>query len=136
MMKLLLVICLTGIGFSVVADELKSIDMQDDWGIKPVHIRVTAGGYMIEFRYEILDTEKALILSDRKDFPYLQAVKSRAKLSVPYGPTVGFLKSNRRFIKEGKNYIALFSNEGKHLLQGDKVKIQIKSQVSTELTLN
>ncbi len=117
------------------ADELKSIDLEKDWGIKPIHLRITAAGYMIEFRYKILDMEKALLLSDRKDFPYLLSMKSRAKLSVPYGSTVGFLKSNRRFLKKGKNYIAMFSNEGKHMLVGDKVKIQIKKQVSPELVL-
>ena len=126
---------IVGICFSVSADELKTINMQDDWGIQPVHARISAAGYMIEFRYKILDTEKALIMSDRKDFPYLQAMKSRAKLSVPFGPTVGFLKSNRKFIKKGKNYIAMFSNEGKHLNRGDKVKIQIKDQLSEAITL-
>ena len=118
-----------------MAQELESIDLQKDWGIQPVHMRITAGGYMIEFRYKILDTDKALILSDRKDYPYLLSMKSRAKLSVPYGSTVGFLKSNRRFIKQGKNYIAMFSNEGQHMLKGDKVKVQIKNQVSAELVL-
>ncbi|MCP4078470.1 MAG: hypothetical protein GY744_20100 [Gammaproteobacteria bacterium] len=117
------------------AQDLKPIDLQGDWGIEPVHLRVTANGFMIEFRYKVLDAEKALILSDRKEFPYLLSMKSRAKLSVPYGSTVGFLKSNRRFIKKGKNYIAMFSNEGQHMLKGDRVKIQIKNQVSSELVL-
>ena len=126
--------------FSLIASPAQAqknelIDLQQDWGIQPVHLRITADGYMIEFRYKILDIDKALILSDRKDFPYLLSMKSRAKLSVPYGATVGFLKSNRRFIKQGKNYIAMFSNEGKHMLKGDKVKIQIKNQISTELVL-
>lgn len=118
-----------------LAQDQKSIDLQKDWGIQPVFLRITADGYMIEFRYKVLDKDKALILSDRKDFPYLLSMKSKAKLSVPYGSTVGFLKSNRRFIKQGKNYIAMFSNEGKHMLKGDKVKIQIKNQLSPELVL-
>jgi len=135
--KMLLAICIAGFCLNVTADELKSIDMRDAWGVEPIHLRVTAAGYMIEFRYKILDVEKALILSSRKreDFPYLQSLKSRAKLSVPYGSTVGFLKSNRRFHKKGKNYIAMFSNEGQHLLPGDKVKVQIRDQLSQELTV-
>jgi len=135
--KLLLAICITGYCLSVTADELKTIEMQDAWGVEPIHLRVTAAGYMVEFRYKILDVEKALILASRKreDFPYLQSLKSKAKLSVPYGSTVGFLKSNRRFHKKGKNYIAMFSNEGQHLLPGDKVKVQIKDQLSQELTV-
>ena len=127
------------ISFCVTASEsdLKTVDMQQDWGIIPVHIRLTAAGYMIEFRYRVIDTEKALILSSRKlaDFPYLQVQKSNAKLSVPYGSTVGFLKSNRSFLKEGKNYTAMFSNQGQHLIAGDKVYIQVKDQLSPELTV-
>ena len=131
----LLSLCIAGVCLSVNASELKQIDMQKDWGIQPVHIRVTAGGYMIEFRYKILDTEKALILSDRKDYPHLNALKSQARLSVTYGATVGVLKSNRRFIKQGKNYNAIFSNEGQHLLPGDKVKVSIRDELSPEMTL-
>ena len=138
---LLVAICLAGFCLNAPAaelkpaDELKQVDLLQDWGIEPVHIRVTAAGYMIEFRYKVLDSEKALILSDRKDFPYLLAQKSKAKLSVPFGATVGFLKSNRRFLKEGKNYIAMFSNEGQHLLPGDQVKVQVRNQVSPTLVL-
>ncbi|MCP3852644.1 MAG: hypothetical protein GY694_20815 [Gammaproteobacteria bacterium] len=135
--KLLVIICLAGLYLPLSADELQSIEMQDAWGIEPIHVRLTGAAYMIEFRYKILDAEKALMLSSRKraEFPYLRAIKSKALLSVPYGPTVGFLKSNRRFHKLGKNYIAMFSNEGQHLLRGDKVKIQIKDQLSQELTV-
>jgi hypothetical protein len=133
--QLLLALCLLGASLSVSAEELKSIGFLQDWGIEPVHIRVTADGYMVEFRYRIMDVEKALILSDRKDFPRLQSQKSRAKLVVPYGPTVGFLKSNRKFVKLGKNYTTMFSNENRHMNVGDKVKIEIRDQVSPELVL-
>ena len=106
-----------------------------EWGIEPIHARVTANGFMIEFRYKVVDPEKATILSDRKRFPYMLSMKSRAKLSVPYFPTVGFIKSNRKFLHPGKNYTAMFSNEGTHMLRGDQVRIQVRDQVSQVLTL-
>jgi len=134
-LKFLLIVYLLSFSASLLADDLKQINMQEDWGVEPVHMRVTANGFMIEFRYKILDVDKAMIFSDRKVFPYLLSMKSKARLSIPYGSTVGFLKSNRRFIKKGKNYIAMFSNEGQHMLKGDKVKIQIKNQVSPALAL-
>ncbi len=133
--QLLITLCLLASISGVSASELKSISLVDDWGVELIYLRVTAAGYMIEFRYKILDDQKALILSSRKDFPYLLAMKSKAKLSVPYGSTVGFLKSNRPFLKKGKNYVAMFSNEGQHLLPGDKVKIQVKNEISEELTV-
>ncbi len=137
LIKMLVIIYLAGLCLSVSADELQSIEMQDAWGIEPIHVRLTGAAYMIEFRYKILDAEKASMLSSRKrtDFPYMRALKGNVLLSVPYGPTVGYLKSNRKFHKLGKNYIALFSNEGQYLLRGDKVKIKIKDQLSQELTV-
>jgi len=135
MRQVILLLVISGLNFTINAAELKTIDMASDWGIKPVHLRVTADGYMVEFRYKILDTEKALILSDRKDFPYLKSMKSRARLTVPFFPTTGFQKSSRRFVKKGKNYTAMFSNENKHMLPGDKARIEIKNQASQILTL-
>ena len=137
LVKNLILVLAVCICIPVSATEFETIDMQSDWGIEPVHARITARGYMVEFRYRVLDTEKALIMSSRKvsEFPYLLAEKSKARLSVPYGSTVGFLKSNRSFLKKGKNYTAMFSNQGKHLLPGDTVRIQLKGQVSAEISL-
>jgi hypothetical protein len=133
--KVILLVCLAAICGAASTDQPRQINLKEDWGIEPVLLRVTADGYMIEFRYKVLDTEKALVLSDRKFYPHLNSVKSRARLSVVYGPTVGVLKSNRKFLKLGKNYNAMFSNEGRHLLPGDKVQIQVKDMITPELTL-
>jgi hypothetical protein len=134
MKSVMFLFLLIGVFTSSQAD-LKTVEMEKEWGIEPVHARVTANGYMIEFRYKVVDPEKALILSDRKDFPYMISLKSRAKLSVPYFPTVGYVKSNRSFLHEGRNYSALFSNENRHMLRGDQVKIQVKGQLSETITL-
>lgn len=117
------------------AGALKTIDLEHDWGIEPVLLRITAKGYMIEFRYKVLNPEKAMILSHKKVFPSMLSMKSKARLSVPYGSTVGYLKSNRKFLKQGKNYITMFSNENRHMLPGDKVRIQVGDQVSPPLTI-
>lgn len=134
-------ILLTGLfatGSSATAADLKSIEFQSDWGIEPVHIRVTGGGYMIEFRYRVTDPDKALILSERNRalYPRLKAMKSKARLAVPFGQTMGVLKSNRKFLQPGRNYITMFSNEGKHLLPGDEVRIEIGDQMSPEMRLD
>ena len=113
----------------------EEVDLEKDWGIEPVSLHLTAAGFMIEFRYKILDIDKALVLSDRKDFPMMLSMKSKARFSVPYGSTVGYLKSNRRFLKEGKNYIAMFSNENRHMLAGDQVRIKVRNQVTPPLTI-
>ncbi len=138
MLRLILVfgllICMGG----VQADEskLKTIDLEKDWGIQPVFLRITGGGYMIEFRYKVIDTQKALVLSANKIFPSMLSMKSKAKLAVPYSSTVGYLKSNRKFLKQDRNYIVLFANENRHMLPGDQVKIQIGDQLSPPLTID
>ncbi len=119
------------------AQEFRLIDLRNDWGIEPVHLRVTAGGYMIEFRYRVIDKDKALILTARKIelMPRLKAMKSNARLAVPFFRTVGFIKSNRKFLKEGKNYTVFFANQGEHLLRGDEARIQVPGQQSPIMTL-
>jgi hypothetical protein len=116
--------------------QLKQVNLVDDWGIEPVHLRISAAGFMIEFRYKVLDPEKALVLSDRKDFPTMISMKSKARLSVPFGSTVGYLKSNRKFLKKGKNYITMFSNENRHMLPGDQVRIQVRDQLTPPLVID
>jgi hypothetical protein len=137
--QFVLVLLILTIMTAVSADnaEPKTIDLEKDWGVQPVMLRVSAGGYMIEFRYKILDTEKAQIFTSKseKDFPFLLSMKSRVRLGVPFGTTVGYLKSNRKFLKQGKNYITMFSNINRHMLPGDQVKIQISDQVSEVLTI-
>jgi len=122
-------------GGRVQAEEMTTVDITQEWGIEVVHLRMTADNYMIELRYKVLDKEKARVLSSRKTVPVLAVKKSRAKLSVPYFPTVGMIKSNRRFLKEGKNYTIMFSNEGKHVMLGDQVRIQAGGDYSPYLTL-
>lgn len=123
---------------SAQADEtqLKTIDLEKDWGIQPVFLRISGGGYMIEFRYKVIDTQKALILSANKVFPSMLSMKSKAKLAVPYSSTIGYMKSNRKFLKQDRNYIVFFANENRHMLPGDQVKIQVGDQVTVPLTID
>ena len=133
---LLLGLCLvSGQAAAAAAANFEQIDMRNDWGIEPVHLRLTADGFMVEFRYTVLDEEKARILSNRKDLPRLKAFKSTARLGVPFFSTVGYIKSNRRHLKAGKNYTMMFSNEGRHLIRGDRVRVQVGSLESSMLTV-
>jgi hypothetical protein len=134
-LNVLLALVFCGFGPAVSAVEFHEIDMLADWGIEPVHLRFTAAGYMIEFRYKVIDPEKATVLSHNKIYPRLKAMKSRARLVVPYFPTTGFAKSHRKFLKAGKNYVAIFSNENRHLLPGDEARVQIDDAQSAVMTV-
>jgi hypothetical protein len=138
MLRLILVFGLLVCMGGLQADEskLKTIDLEKDWGIQPVFLRITGGGYMIEFRYKVVDTQKALVLSANKVFPSMLSMKSKAKLAVPYSSTVGYMKSNRKFLKLNRNYIVFFANENRHMLPGDQVKIQVGDEVTAPLTID
>lgn len=116
--------------------KLRTIDLEKDWGIEQVMLRILAGGYMIEFRYKVLDVDKATVLSSNKVFPRMLSMKSKAKLDVPYGSTVGYLKSNRKFLKLNRNYITMFANENRHMLPGDQVRIVVGDEVTPPLTID
>jgi len=44
---------------------------EEKWGICPNGIRLSAGGYMLDFRYRVFDKEKAAPLFSREITPYL-----------------------------------------------------------------
>ncbi len=124
------------LNLQVAAGEFQQVDLRDDWGVEPVHLRLTADDYMVEFRYEVVDEIKARVLSNRKELPRLKVMKSEARLAVPFFRTVGYIKSNRRHLKVGKHYTMMFSNEGRHLKSGDTVRLQVEGHQSPVLTVD
>ncbi len=102
--------------------------LEREWGIKLLGIRLTAAGYALDFRYKILDPDKAapLLLRQYNSTPYLLVERSGAKLAVPFTDKAGSLRSSVTSadqIKPGRNYSALFANPGRHAKPGDPVTI-------------
>ncbi len=99
--------------------------LREQWGVEVDGIRPSAAGYMLDFRYRVLDAEKARPLLDRRIKPELVVAKSGAVLKVPVPPKIGALRQSAKHIKEDRSYFILFSNPGKHVLSGDKVSVVI-----------
>ena len=96
----------------------------DTLGIKVEGIRLSAAGYMLDFRYRVLDPVKAAPLLDRKIHPYLLDEASGARLAVPDAPKVGQLRAtSRNKVIVGRNYYMLFANPGRYLRTGSKVTL-------------
>ncbi len=125
-------ICLTAIMFVVVAScgtEKYDINRNSeryvkDWGIEVLGIRETAAGYMLDFRYRVIDPEKASVLLKKSTRPYLVDQRTGATLVVPNPPKVGPLKSVYN-PKKNRNYFIMFGNPGKFIKKGDKVTVVI-----------
>lgn len=120
---LLLSLLLTCHGYGLAAEDVRSA-MEMQWGVKVLPIRLSAEGYMLDFRYRVLDAEKAAPLFDRKIKPYLVDEATGAILVVPEPPKVGALRNTRK-PQPDRNYFILFANPGRYVQKGRKVTVVI-----------
>jgi hypothetical protein len=79
---------------------------------------------MLDFRYRVVDAEKAAPLFDRKNKAYLIDQASGAKFLVPESPKVGALRTTRP-PTPGKNYVILFGNPDRFVKKGNRVTVMI-----------
>ena len=101
--------------------------LADKWGVEVIGMRLTSAGYMLDFRFRVLDADKALPLFEHRIKPYVVADKSDIKLPVPMAPKVGaFRPTNRgKNIKADKTYYMIFGNPDRHVKAGEKVTVVI-----------
>lgn len=119
---LMLVGCATT-GQRPVADVAPgNASFEEKWGVKILGVSLTAEGYMLDFRYRVLDPEKAMPLFDRQRKPYLIDEATGAMFVVPEPPKVGALRTTRPPIAD-RNYFIIFANPGRYLKKGSKVSV-------------
>ena len=94
------------------------------WGIEILFVRATAAGYMLEFRYKVLDPEKAAPLFVRKTKPVMIDAKSGTELIVPTPAKTGALRNSDTPLAD-HDYWMFFSNPNKIVQPGDRVNLQI-----------
>ena len=112
----------------------KKTYMKRKWGIEVLWVRTTAAAYMLEFRYKVLDADKAKPLFKRKSKPILIHEKSGSRMIVPTPGKVGALRNSNK-PKEGKTYWMFFANPAKYVKQGDLVSIQIGDYLQQHLVV-
>ena len=123
--------------FSEASDEQKEVavvqepkeqqepSLEEKWGIKILSIRQSANGYMLDFRYRVINPDKASLLLSRKEKPYLIDQASGARFMVPSAPKVGPLRQTAIKPIADRNYFILFANPGKYVKPGNKVTVVI-----------
>lgn len=97
--------------------------LEDTWGIELTALRMTAANRMVDFRYRVLDAEKAAPLFKRQTKPYLVHKASGKVLAVPNTAKVGSLRNSNK-PKEGRIYWMFFGNQGV-VQTGDTVSVVI-----------
>ena len=102
-------------------------DIAERWGVEVVAIRRSAADSMLDFRFRILDPEKARPLVDRRFDPMLIHGETGKRLDVPVPAKIGPLRSTEKFglPKEGRIYFVLFGNAGRLVKEGDAVTVTI-----------
>ena len=124
--KLIAILMVTVFPLTAGANNLpnSTTDLRGNWGIEVLGIRSTAAGYMLDFRYRVLDAEKAKPLFRRKSRPQLIDQESGAHVGVFSSPKTGPMRTTN-VPQAGRNYFILFANPGRYIQPGNRVTISI-----------
>lgn len=95
-----------------------------NWGIDIADVHQISSGYMLEFRYRVLDPEKAKTLNDKANRPLLHDEASNVTLSVPALEKIGEIRQTVT-PKADQSYFMVFGNPGKIVKPGNKVSIVV-----------
>ena len=93
-------------------------------GIRMEGLRLSAAGYILDFRYRVLDPVRAAPLMDRKIRPYLLDEASGAQLGVPDTAKLGQLRTKgRNKVVSNQDYYILFANPGRFVQAGNRMTL-------------
>ena len=111
--------------------------IKEQWGIEVLGLRESARGYMLDFRFRVLDVAKAMPLFDTRVKPYLVPQGTDLKLPVPIGQKVGAFRPTNRGnnIQSGKDYYVMFGNPDAHVKPGGRVSVVIGELRADGLTV-
>jgi hypothetical protein len=98
--------------------------MKRKWGVEILFLRESVAGYMLEFRYKVLDPGKAAPLFVRKTKPVLTHVRTGKRLTVVEPATTGALRNSYTPLAD-HTYWMFFTNPNKLIKSGDRVNLQI-----------
>jgi hypothetical protein len=102
----------------------QSLYYKRNWGIDVVGVHPVTSGYMLAFRYRVLDPNKAKQLNDRQIKAYIVDEASGIKLAVPSMENVGDLRSGTS-PEAGRTYFMIFGNPGKLVKAGSRVSVVV-----------
>ncbi len=94
------------------------------WGVDALEVKSVESGQLIRFGYRILDPVKAAQLNDKKVPPALIDERAGVSLEVPTMENAGQLRQSST-PEAGRSYWMVFSNRGKLVKPGDRVKVVI-----------
>jgi hypothetical protein len=98
--------------------------MKRAWGIDVIGVRLVSTDWMLEFKFRVLDVDKAAPLLDEHAKPYLLDDASGARLGVPAMENVGELRQHTT-PDPNRIYFMIFGNADKIVPRGGRVSVVI-----------
>jgi hypothetical protein len=99
--------------------------LRERWGIEVTSLHLSANGRMVDFRYRVLDPDKAVLLGDRKVKPTLTDLATGSVLRVPSFPKTGSMRQTGTKMEAGRIYFMLFANTGMPVKTGSRVTVTV-----------
>lgn len=106
-------------------------------GIRAEGLRLSAAGYVLDFRYRVIDPVKAAPLLDKRIRPYLLDDASGAQLAVPDTAKLGQLRTTGRnkVVHGDRDYFILFANPGRFVQAGNKMTLVMGDMRLEDITV-
>jgi hypothetical protein len=102
----------------------EGVYFQRNWGVDIVGIKPVSSGYMLAFRYRVLDPKKAQALNNKKLRPYVIDQATGIRLAVPSLENIGELRQSAE-PEANRTYYMIFGNPGKLVKSGSRVDVVI-----------
>lgn len=99
-------------------------ELSEKWGIEITMLSMTAAGHMVDFRFRVLDPEKAASLFAPENKPYLIDQASEKVLAVPKSSKVGPLRTSEPPMQD-RIYWMFFGTVPGLVKTGSKVTVVI-----------
>jgi hypothetical protein len=93
-----------------------------NWGVEIISVKPVSSGYMLAFKYRVIDPKRASILNERKIKPYLVDEATGTVLAVPALENIGELRQGAA-PEADRSYFMVFGNPGKLVKSGARVSI-------------
>ena len=110
-------------------------ELRERWGIEVASLHLSAHGRMVDFRYRVLNPEKAALLGDRTVKATLTDLATGAVLRVPSFPKTGSMRQTAAKMKTGRIYFMLFANTGMPVKVGSRVTVTVGDFKAEGLTV-
>lgn len=103
------------------------------FGVEIQPLRLTAFDNMLDFRYRVLDAEKAKALHHPKIRPFLVDPTKKVRLEIPKTKVGSFRQAKNALPQKDRVYATLFANPGRILKRGETITIVFGDMVLQDM---